>query len=287
MKMTTVLRISHVALAIAPMIVLGLIATMVVRDQLHQLGTTMAEQATQKAVKELEHHAENKLANAIVFYNAAASTATNAQAIGATKLSAAIDRLRSQGTTNAQAFSKALEKMGEQVRIMADSRAVLEAAKSLAVDVMFLELAMEEDALPQQKEAVRQFYQQTLQPLWEQEDLSFPGDEWLASLDDIAWYQQYWYLAKNKFPYRENDLLPNSADEAAYSGHHSLLHLQLNDFRQTHGYSNIYLIEPKNHRVLYSIYKRPDFFASLESQAHKGSPLAKVYRVRCSRSLNS
>ena len=68
MKMTTVLRISHVALAIAPMIVLGLIATMVVRDQLHQLGTTMAEQVTQTAVKELEHHAKNKLANAIEFY---------------------------------------------------------------------------------------------------------------------------------------------------------------------------------------------------------------------------
>ena len=139
---------------------------------------------------------------------------------------------------------------------------------------------LEEEELPKKKAAVKAFYKDQLTTVWSQQAPQTPLniDHWLTSLDELGWHQQYWYLAKNKFDYLENYKMRNSADEASYSGRHSQIHIEVDDFRQANGISNIYLIGPDNGRILYSSYKRPDFFTTLTDTTHANTPLATLYR---------
>ena len=116
MKIRQTLRLSHVTLAMIPLIALALITISTVRSSLSELGDKMAGEASAKAQAELNLHAEHKLASATEFYRNAEATAASARAIASTQTHAALNRLSEKSTATKMYFSKALDTLSEQTK---------------------------------------------------------------------------------------------------------------------------------------------------------------------------
>lgn len=98
-----------------------------------------------------------------------------------------------------------------------------------------------------------------------------------------AVYLQAEYIARNPLAIDEKRLLTDAEDGSAWTDVHKQLHPLFRASADRLGFSDLFLIEPENHTIVYSSNKRIDFGTSLESGPHSGTPLANlVQRVASS-----
>ena len=106
-----------------------------------------------------------------------------------------------------------------------------------------------------------------------------PADTVLAELSDNARFLQYDYLVNNPHPLGEKHQLITTGNGTGYDVLHQTVHPYLSQFRKTFGYADIFLVEPDNGYVIYSVFKEPDFATSLLHGPYKHSGLADAFRA--------
>ncbi|MFK8031499.1 MAG: methyl-accepting chemotaxis protein [Gammaproteobacteria bacterium] len=96
--------------------------------------------------------------------------------------------------------------------------------------------------------------------------------------DKAAQVAQYTYIANNSYPLGQKDKLSRAKNETQYDSLHSTYHPVLRDYLETFGYYDIFLIEPENGTVVYSVFKELDYGTSLFEGPYSDSNFAKVTR---------
>ncbi len=163
-----------------------------------------------------------------------------------------------------------------QVIAMSDDQEIVEATRE------FHNAFEKLDRLPasaEERAAVDAFYRvryvpklQSMIPLRSKTDEYFPASS-------AADYLQYSYLVNNPFSSdhrKDFDAAPGKTD---YDRVHAKYHPQLRRTVQELGWRDLYLIDDKNGRILYSVAKDASFGTSLESGPYKSSALAKVFTM--------
>ncbi len=84
------------------------------------------------------------------------------------------------------------------------------------------------------------------------------------------------YISENSFPLGEKNKL-NSASVASYDMIHNELHPHFSAYLEEFGYYDIFLVEPENGHVIYSVFKELDFATSLIDGPYRNSGLAKAF----------
>ncbi|WP_420591340.1 methyl-accepting chemotaxis protein [Bacterioplanoides sp.] len=97
-------------------------------------------------------------------------------------------------------------------------------------------------------------------------------------LSGISRSLQTEYIAENRYPLGEKNQLNSAANGTEYDELHATLHPYLNEFLQRFGYYDIFLIEPENGHVIYSVFKEVDFATSLKSGPFSNSGIAEAYQ---------
>ncbi len=97
-------------------------------------------------------------------------------------------------------------------------------------------------------------------------------------LDDIGVIMQYHYIRANNNPLGSKDRLDDARDDSEYSRIHRTYHPHLRDFQSRFGYYDIFLVDPDDGRIVYSVFKELDFATSLLHGAYADSGLGKVFR---------
>lgn len=97
-------------------------------------------------------------------------------------------------------------------------------------------------------------------------------------LSGISRSLQTEYIAENRYPLGEKNQLNSAANGTEYDELHATLHPYLNEFLQRFGYYDIFLIEPENGHVIYSVFKEVDFATSLKNGPFANSGIAEAYQ---------
>lgn len=127
---------------------------------------------------------------------------------------------------------------------------------------------------------LRTFYNQQFESNFKQvnQGKSANPQQIFNGLSDISRSLQTEYIAENRYPLGEKNQLNSAANGTEYDELHATLHPYLNEFLQRFGYYDIFLIEPENGHVIYSVFKEVDYATSLKSGPFANSGIAEAYQ---------
>ena len=100
----------------------------------------------------------------------------------------------------------------------------------------------------------------------------------LIPADENAKLAQYYYLADNAYPLGQKDKLLRSNADTSYDDEHELYHPQFKDMLERFGYYDVFLVEPTEGRVVYSVFKEVDYGTSLFNGPYRDTNFAALAR---------
>lgn len=87
--------------------------------------------------------------------------------------------------------------------------------------------------------------------------------QWTGKLDEAARRLQQVFIVANTEPLGDKDKVDNPGDGSAYSSLHRANHPMFRDFKERFGFYDLFLIDPVEGRIVYSVEKETDFGTSL------------------------
>ncbi|MBF0422310.1 MAG: response regulator [Magnetococcales bacterium] len=106
-----------------------------------------------------------------------------------------------------------------------------------------------------------------------------PAGQWLGALDEAAIVLQYRYISANPHPLGHKHLLNTFPDGSSdYDKVHAQVHPVFRDYLKRFGFYDIFLIDPENGRIVYSVFKELDFATSLKDGPLADSSFAMAWR---------
>lgn len=101
-------------------------------------------------------------------------------------------------------------------------------------------------------------------------------ERWSGSLDTIAVKLQHLYISANPEAIEEKALLADAGDGSTYSRLHAEIHPVYRDLAARYGFYDIFIIEPHQGRIIYSVAKEVDFATSLIDGPYSGTAFARA-----------
>ncbi|MGK0172654.1 MAG: methyl-accepting chemotaxis protein [Gammaproteobacteria bacterium] len=89
---------------------------------------------------------------------------------------------------------------------------------------------------------------------------------------------QHRYISNNAHGLGEKDRMNDAGDGSAYSDTHRKFHPTFRAFLKEFGYYDVFLVEPDNGDIVYSVFKEVDFATSLHHGPYKTTNFARVVR---------
>lgn len=128
------------------------------------------------------------------------------------------------------------------------------------------------------KTAVQRFYDREFIPNLSEAAGNSISAQRLIPQTNAGLMAQNLYLVENRNPVGSKDALKTHGTGDSYGRHHAENHEMFRTFLQKFGYYDIFLIEPVQGNIVYSVYKETDFATSLFNGPHRDSNLAEVSR---------
>jgi len=187
-----------------------------------------------------------------------------------------------EGQLSARTSVKA-EEVSRYIRAMRNQTAAIAAGEGTIETVSlfstaYQELASTTDSTADGSEDVlADFYRDEFAPALEEALGVSVGWRSLVPTTDAGVYLQRHYVAE--IDEGNEGLIDDAGDGSAWSEVHREAHLGLYELALRLGAADLYLIEPDNGTIIYSVSKRPDFATSLDFGPHSGTTLATVMRT--------
>jgi methyl-accepting chemotaxis protein len=107
---------------------------------------------------------------------------------------------------------------------------------------------------------------------------SVNADSLLNGLSDAAIAAQYMYIQKNEHALGEKHLLNKADGRASYHRMHERYHAGFRSFLESFGFYDIFLVEPENGVIVYSVFKELDYATSLINGPYANTNFADAFR---------
>ena len=138
------------------------------------------------------------------------------------------------------------------------------------------------DTIAQQKQvdtdSLRKFYREQFLEGLTPDDRSAVSLNSLLPRTDAGIRLQSLYISENQNPLGSKNSLYHAEDNSQYSNIHSKYHNYFNSFLERYGYYDIFLVEPTNGNIVYSVYKEVDYATSLINGPHADSGIGRAFR---------
>lgn len=182
------------------------------------------------------------------------------------------DRLGSVRATRANQLASYLRRTQVETAALATSGTAAAAMERFAT--AYRGLAEDGSLAEADEQVLRSFYADEFLP----ELARVPGAEMgldtaLPGFGAGAYLQRY-YLAEPRAESR--DTVGDAGDGSEWSAVHAELHPVLRNFADQLGYGDLYLVEPEQLAIVYSVRKAPDFATRLDLGPYSGTALAGV-----------
>lgn len=102
-------------------------------------------------------------------------------------------------------------------------------------------------------------------------------NNWM-NLDSLAIKMQQLYISDNDYKIGEKEKLLSANESSEYNDIHVKYHPTFREFLESFGFYDIFLINPDNGRIMYSVFKELDFGTKLWDGPYQDTGIAKVAR---------
>lgn len=102
--------------------------------------------------------------------------------------------------------------------------------------------------------------------------------QYVAQLSDDAVAMQHEYIWVNQNPLGSKHLLDHGSDASPYSTYHKTVHPVVRNYLERFGYYDIFLVEPEDGKIVYSVFKELDYGTSLLSGPWAKTNFAEAFR---------
>lgn len=137
----------------------------------------------------------------------------------------------------------------------------------------------------QEHQSIGDYYKETFTEHYRQFDPGVKPEtitSYFSGLDKSALFYQSHYISQNTNPLGSKQLLNQAAKKgkfaARYDMYHATYHPDLRQIQQEFGFYDLFLVN-NDGRVVYSVFKEPDFAMSLTDSQLKDSGLAKAWKA--------
>ena len=103
-------------------------------------------------------------------------------------------------------------------------------------------------------------------------------DKYFDQLSNDAVLLQTFYIRSNDYVLGEKDKMDFASDRSTYSNHHGYYHNRIREYQQQFGYYDIFLVDPDNGQIVYSVFKEVDYGTSLIDGPNADTNLGRVFR---------
>ncbi len=190
-------------------------------------------------------------------------------------------RIAAIGQTKATAIEAYGRQIGAQVLSRARQKEFIEAMQEFTVGYReFLWETRGENEVPRLREALGQYYRNDFGARYGADN---PGsaldtERLLQALPAEAVALQKAYVLDNPHPLGSKLRLDTSTNHSYYDSVHARFHPALRGFLEEFGYYDIFLVEPEQGRIVYTVFKELDFATSLRDGAYAQTGLGEVFR---------
>jgi methyl-accepting chemotaxis protein len=155
----------------------------------------------------------------------------------------------------------------DQATTFAENLMVVEGMQAFAdaFKVFRSENEISEGDITRMRSVVEAYYRDQFNPVFRKGNDGKDSDwrSYVRGLDANAIAFQYHFIAANPHPLGEKDALETPGDKSAYSALHAAIHPVVRSFLDKFGYYDIFLVEPENGIIIYSVFKELDYATSM------------------------
>lgn len=146
-----------------------------------------------------------------------------------------------------------------QITTFSENRMVVEAMNDFRQ--LAAELTPSNNETAENRKSLAGYYTDDFGAEYKKQNQGRPPDaeKYLSGLDDLAVRMQYLYIKNNPNPLGSKHLLDDAGDGSAYSKLHSRVHPVIRSYLEKFEYYDIFLIDLKSGRLVYSVFKELDF----------------------------
>lgn len=173
---------------------------------------------------------------------------------------ASYDRLTAVRETRAQELERYYDNLSSQVQALAADDSILSALEQFRAAWPSIPLPRDGGA------TVAAYYRDVHAP-----------ESWIPVDPRTQAVQQAW-IAGNPHPEGAKDLLLDSPTLGRYGEIHARYHPTFHRYKTAFGFYDLFLIEPEDGRILYTVMKEIDVGAALTSEPYRSTPLAEIFR---------
>src|SRR5689334_20460177 len=181
------------------------------------------------------------------------------------------ESLIAQRASKAGQITDYFDSLSNQVKVLAASPDVVNAMREMpaAYDNSVVSIA----DLPEERARLARYYTGDFMAEFDKRNAGRKLNmaQTVADLPDVAMNLQYQYIAANPSPLGSKNNLDKANDGTRYSELHGALHPFLRTSLRQFGLYDIFLVEPRNGTIVYTVFKELDFATSLVS-----GPFAKT-----------
>jgi len=167
-----------------------------------------------------------------------------------------------------------------QTEDLVSSTSTISAIKDFKVSYNdFLSEAGETDRINELRQSLKQYYTDQFGQQYNKLNGNKPVDsvKLLQSISDTAVALQFHFIQDNPNPLGEKNKLDKLNISNSYSSVHNDNHPQFRNTLERYGYYDIFLVEPDNGNIVYSVFKELDFATSLKAGPYASSGIGKAY----------
>jgi class 3 adenylate cyclase len=186
-------------------------------------------------------------------------------------------RLDAYADTSTNELTNYVLEIESGVRILRLSGTVIEAATEFAAAGDELALLTTED-IEGDEAFLLEYYATVFNPALEGVRGERVDAADFAFTDPGTIYLQSVWIAQNPFDLGEKQLLTEAGDGSTWTAVHREFHPDLREIVDRFGYEDLYLVEPENHIVIYSVGKDNTLATSLDSGPYASTALARAVR---------
>jgi methyl-accepting chemotaxis protein len=192
----------------------------------------------------------------------------------------AFAKLETVRTITAKSVERYFARLHDELKVLAEDRMTIDACRQFgdAFPTALADAGIDEKASRQARRELEAHYEGEFATEFRKRSDTEPVTKPLAdSLDDNAAYLQYLYIRRNEHPLGSKQLLDVADDGSAYSKVHAAFHPIFRSLRDKYGLADLFLVDAATGTIVYTVFKEPDFGASLRTGPLAGTSLAAAF----------
>lgn len=167
--------------------------------------------------------------------------------------------------------------INNQVKFLSEDLTTIAAMQGFAYE--FSQLTASESGLDDgYQKQVADYYRSEFGQEFRAQNGESVGVDRLIPSEENSLVEQYLYIGGNPHPLGEKSELLGADDGSIYSELHKKYHPLYKSFLEKNGYYDIFLVEPENGYIVYSVFKELDYGTSLLSGPYRDTNFAEVFR---------